>query len=220
MKKELAIQQSTTMYQKTIKIAGPILQSVKSNPKIGKGKGIVQVKKWRGMPMYQVTLVERETCPSTCEQWSTCYGNNSPFRSRQDYTEPSFFPRLKLELDKLEKKYPHGYVIRLHVLGDFSSLTYTQQWILWLARYQGLHIFGYTHHKPTSRIGKLISQGNTFTDRFRVRFSDSNVPFSARVETLDKATGIVCPEQTGKTESCLTCGLCWAIDKPITFLPH
>jgi hypothetical protein len=30
----------------------------------------------------------------------------------------------------------------------------------------------------------------------------------------------VCPEQTGKTECCATCGACWATDKNVAFMRH
>jgi hypothetical protein len=34
------------------------------------------------------------------------------------------------------------------------------------------------------------------------------------------ADSFVCPEQTGRTESCSTCGLCWATKKRVAFLQH
>ena len=39
---------------------------------------------------------------------------------------------------------------------------------------------------------------------------------SANVE----GEGFQCPEQTGKTRSCLTCGACWSTKKAVSFKEH
>ena len=224
MKKDLAVLSGKTMFEKTVKPAKErktILQSVDSNTKIGKGGNTILKGIWKGMPMYSLTLEERATCPKDCRQWNNCYGNNSPFRIRVQIDE-TFYDKLEKELDKLNKKHTQGFVIRLHVLGDFPSLDYVRIWGRYLHDYSGLHIFGYTHWPVESTIGRYIAFTNTFMKhKWRIRFSDTlDTQFSANIETIENATGIICPEQTGKTQSCLTCGLCWGIDKPITFLPH
>ena len=33
-------------------------------------------------------------------------------------------------------------------------------------------------------------------------------------------TAFVCPEQTGKVDSCGACALCWVAVKPVAFLTH
>lgn len=225
MKKDLAIQQGSTMFEKTVKPAKDrktILQSVASNTKIGKGGNIITKGIWIGMPMYSLTLEERATCPKDCRQWNNCYGNNSPFRIRVQIDE-TFYDKLEKELDKLNKKHTQGFVIRLHVLGDFPDKHYVEFWLNMLLKYQNCYVFSYTHHSINSDIGReinIIRIAMLHRRRFQVRFSDSDVQFRANMETKENATGIICPEQTGKTQSCLTCGLCWGIDKPITFLPH
>lgn len=223
MKKDLAIQQGVTIFEKTVKPASErkqILQSVDSNTKIGKGGNVITRGIWRGMPMYSLTLEERKTCPSNCSQWDTCYGNNSPFRIRVAI-DSTFYDKLEAELAKLNEKHKQGFVVRLHVLGDFPDKDYVLFWEFQIMRFANLHLFGYTHHKKTSDIGYQIHLMNYWhLDRSKIRFSDSTVEFRANVEPEGKATGIICPEQTGKTKSCLTCGLCWGIDKPITFLQH
>lgn len=225
MKKDLAVLSGKTMFEKTVKPAKDrksILQSVASNTKIGKGGNIITKGIWKGMPMYSLTLEERATCPKDCQQWNNCYGNNSPYRIRVKIDE-TFYDKLEKELDKLNKKHTQGFVVRLHVLGDFTSIEYVQFWYKMLQKNSNLYIFGYTHWGPWSDIGMEIKVTHvTFIKRkrFQIRFSDSDVQFRANVETKENATGVICPEQTGKTQSCLTCGLCWGIDKPITFLPH
>lgn len=225
MKKDLAVLSGKTMFEKTVKPAKDrksILQSVASNTKIGKGGNIITKGIWKGMPMYSLTLEERATCPKDCQQWNNCYGNNSPYRIRVQIDD-TFYDKLEKELSVLDKQHKQGFVVRLHVLGDFPDIIYVRFWFDMLSEYRNCHIFGYTHHPYNSEIGREIAITHvTFSrnKRFQVRFSDSTVQFRANVETKENATGVICPEQTGKTQSCLTCGLCWGIDKPITFLPH
>ena len=53
-------------------------------------------------------------------------------------------------------------------------------------------------------------------ERVWIRFSNAGGPMSANVE----GEGIPCPEQIGKTASCMTCGLCWSTTHPISFKRH
>ena len=39
-------------------------------------------------------------------------------------------------------------------------------------------------------------------------------------ELVAKGKAFVCPVQTGKTDSCGTCGLCWSATKAVVFLTH
>ena len=149
-----------------------MLKRGKLNKKLGDK---VSVKMWKGMTMYSLTLEERATCPTDCEQWDNCYGNNMPFAHRFDHTDPSFKPMLELQLEELNRKHPEGFVVRLHVLGDFYDGLYITQWQLWLHKFENLRAFGYTHHKPDSQLGNMINNINRiYPNRFRVRFSDND----------------------------------------------
>jgi hypothetical protein len=101
--------------------------------------------------------------------------------------------------------------------------------MLWrhlLAEFDNLAIWGFTGHKPTSYIGKAIQSVRVgFGERFAVRFS--NAPewqFSANSADLFeqvKNKSVICPEQTGQTESCSTCTICWAAkDMQVLFQTH
>jgi|TARA_R110000823_G_scaffold197542_1_gene328703 hypothetical protein len=215
-----AIVNSTTLYQKNIHDAGDYPHKVlkpSTNKKLGRKitKGA-----WRGMPFHTLTLVERETCDSDCEHWEDCYGNNMPFAHRF-IANSALTSKINLELDILDKKYPAGYVIRLHILGDFYSVGYVNFWKRQLANRPGLRIYGYTRHHPTKTIGKaVLSVRQAFPDTFKIRFS--NLPsdnLSASSEHVSKR-GIVCPVQLDKTPNCGACGLCWVAKKPIIFLDH
>jgi hypothetical protein len=192
-----------------------ILKSVAENNKLGKGGCIVTKGRWAGMPMYQMSLEERATCPSTCKQWASCYGNNMAFAHRIDHTHPDFLDMLDAEIAVLAKRYRHGFIIRPHVLGDFYSPEYTAFWIEQTAKHNNLRIFGFTHWERDSVIGRMVEEWNK-NDNVWVRFSDQGGEMSANVE----GEGVQCPEQVGKTYSCLTCALCWTTKKAIRFMHH
>lgn len=208
----------TTIYLKQVKdpcTAKRLLQPASSNAKLSGGsQRAISKGKWKGMPLYSLTLEERSTCPKTCQQWTNCYGNNMPFANRLDHTSSSFLSLLSEEVITLCKKNPNGIVIRLHVLGDFYSVAYVNFWRKLLEQNQNLRIFGYTHNNKSSKIGCAIAQLNAAGAW--IRWSDAGGPMSANVE----GEGITCPEQTGKTASCMTCGLCWSTPLAINFLGH
>jgi hypothetical protein len=195
-----------------------LLQPASSNRKLGGGKAIITRGRWRGMPMYMLTLEERKTCPKTCQQWASCYGNNMPFAGRLDASAPDFYSLLGSELSSLSSSHSAGFVVRLHVLGDFFSVGYVDFWIDSMKRHPPLRIFGYTHRPRTSRIGRRIAALNT--SGAWIRWSDALGPMSANAGPIRDPGDIQCPEQVGKTESCLTCGLCWQTTKPIHFEGH
>ena len=192
-----------------------LLKSVAGNKKMGKGDNVISKGHWAGMPMFQLSLEERATCPLTCKQWAKCFANNMAFAHRIDHTHPEFFEILAAEIKVLAIKFRHGFVIRPHVIGDYFSAEYAAFWIEQAALYPNLHIFGFTHWERDSVIGRMIMEWNK-NDRVWVRFSDQGGDMSANVE----GEGFDCPEQTGKTESCLTCGACWGTVKPVRFKQH
>lgn len=177
------------------------------------------------MTIYSLTLEERATCPTNCEQWDNCYGDNMPFGHRFNHTDDKFIYLLDAQLEHLNRKHTEGFVVRLHVLGDFYNLKYLLQWVQWLNQFNNLRVFGYTHHPFKSELGdaiKEINSSHTYSHRFRIRFSDDwNTRFSAHVGINTNNTGgIMCPEQIGKTDSCATCGYCWSSDQPVVFIEH
>lgn len=192
--------------------------------------GVVKKGAWRGMPIFSLTLEERATCPSSCMHWGSCYGNGMPFAWRLRHG-PELKIKLGREIEELAELYPGGFVVRLHLLGDFVSVPYVRQWRSWLDQYPALHIFGYTAWAPSTAIGAAVAELAALRwDRFAVRLSSTEAG-PGRAMTLWQTPGpllpkdsmIVCPVQLGKTTSCATCGLCWspaARDKTILFIAH
>lgn len=215
-----ALANKTTIFLKQVKEPTSVkrlLQPATSNGKLSKGGSTITKGKWKGFPLYSLSLEERATCPTTCNQWANCYGNNMPFANRIDHQATGFLKALETEIKGLSSKHPKGFVIRLHVLGDFYSTGYVNFWSKQLKKYPNLHLFGYTHRLKTSAIGQRVNLLNN-SSRAWIRWSDAGGNMSANCPP--RPGDVICPEQTGKTESCLTCGLCWSITKPIGFLQH
>jgi len=216
------LRRQRTKYIKSVKVPHKkMLKEGKANAKLG---DVITIKKWKGLKIYSLTLEERVSCPDYCEQWDNCYGNNMPFGHRFDHTHPDFLPLLREQLVKLLTKHPEGIVIRLHVLGDFFDIDYCIFWVQMLIEHTNLKVFGYTHHRLSTEMGQAVDSINRIApDQSAIRFSDDDTTeFSAYTEStrpLHKS-GIYCPEQTGKTASCATCGYCWSSDQPVIFLEH
>jgi hypothetical protein len=193
------------------------------------GKTIVKGK-WRGFPIFTLTLEERATCPRSCAEWKNCYGNRSPWSVRQKHGVELMF-RLIDELSDLQKKYPKGFCIRLHQLGDFYSVDYVSFWAECLKTFPALHVFGYTARADDDEIGQALRHLIGFNwDRFSVRSSGgvlSGIPKAIVVESPEEAGDkIVCPamqHKYGKKPDdifCASCALCWSTKKTIVFLKH
>ena len=199
-----------------------VIKSVANNDKLGNGSNIITKGKWKGWPMFSITLEERATCPSYCHHWDDCFGNNMAFAHRF-IAGPELEDKIRTEVRILSLLYKN-FVIRLHILGDFYSRQYVMMWHKLLADYPGLHVFGYTAHWNTPGItDEIMAIRTRFASRFWVRFSTNNkLHTPAIIATREDYTepAITCPEQQGKVDSCLGCGLCWAIEKPIKFLSH
>lgn len=201
-----------------------LLVSGHCNVKIGRD---VRKGKFRGYRIFTLSLEERKTCPTTCQHWQTCYGNNMPFAKRIDHTDPEFLSTLETEIAALLQKYPEGILIRLHALGDFYSVEYVGFWRKMLEAHGRLAIFGYTARRPglLSAIGNSISTLNVhFPDRCMIRFSNGGLERMSTVTIFDEtsrpANAFICPEQTGKTRCCATCGACWSTNKNVAFMEH
>jgi hypothetical protein len=196
-----------------------VLKDGHQSRKIGK---IVTKGKMRGFPIFTLTLEERATCPRSCKAWGFCFGNNMQAAERITAGD-ALEARLWEELASLQQRHPGGFLVRLHVLGDFYSVEYAQLWHEALEAYPALHIFGYTAREPLSDIGRQIAETiAVWPERFHVRFSGWNGPKNGAViiNSLDQSEHVVCPAQTGKTDCCATCALCWHSDRTIAFLKH
>jgi hypothetical protein len=220
------IAEGRTKFSKSVKRVDQVsnlLVSGHSNVKIGRD---VRKAKFRGYWIYTLSLEERATCPTSCKHWQSCYGNNMPFAKRVDHTDPAFLPKLEAEIDKLcAMKNRAGVLIRLHALGDFFSVAYVKFWERMLRRHENLAVFGYTARPPEVGIGYEVRYMNRlFRHRSMIRFSDGGLPIMSTVSIGDE-TGcppgaFICPEQTGKTRCCATCGACWSTTKNVAFMEH
>lgn len=231
-----ALRDGRTVYETSVYDAADrdrILIHAINNAKIG---GKVTKGPWAGFPIYTLALEERATCPRSCGLWAACYGNALPVTVRFRYND-GFLMSLEEELVTMGDKYPRGFAVRAHVLGDFVDLDYVKHWALWMKLVPSLHVWGYTAHPPGSEISDMVlSMNRVFAGRWA--FRNSVAPGAEVGEwqvstTWDKperadaalhgAGGLICPAEMGATATCGTCALCWspaAADTRIVFLGH
>jgi hypothetical protein len=206
-----------------------VLKSGDNQRKLGR---VVMKGRWKGFPIYSLTLEERATCPRTCKQWLSCYGLGMGHATRYQ-VGPTLERHLRAQLAQLQRHHSFGFVVRLHILGDFPSLRYVEFWRDMLATFQALHIFGYTARLDSEPIGRAINAiRDAQWDRFAIRTSGAKdgprtLVIAHMEESLTVAAAfegaIICPAQLGKTKNCASCALCWAHptrDRPIAFLQH
>lgn len=197
---------------------GRVLKDGHQSRKIGK---FVTKGPRRGWPLFTLTLEERATCPRSCKAFAFCYGNSMQAAERIT-AGPALEEAVWNELLALQFAHPQGFMVRLHILGDFYSLDYVKLWERALKAFPALHIFGFTAHQPDSEIGaRLWDITNSLYQRFAVRFSGLAGPLLAS-QLADEAhpESIPCPAQTGATDCCATCGLCWHSQRSISFARH
>ena len=234
-----AVDGGNTLYPKSIRTASEtptkstglrVLKEAKDNTKLS-GRSITRIVKgpkfFRGKHLYNLTLTERETCPFTCEQWSTCYGNHMPFAHRHSIGE-ELLQALEADLGYLDEKRPEGYVIRLHILGDFYSVDYVKFWATMVQMHPNMGVYGYTHREYGTAIGDEVAALHAaFPGRVAILRSDRKhiqdpLPGAFTVPSgTEPAEGIVvCPEQVYEDITCLNCGLCFNGRTSVQFLEH
>lgn len=135
--------------------------------------------------------------------------------------------RLAGEVAALAQKHKRGFAIRLHVLGDFYSVEYVNLWRDLLARHPQLRAFGFsarwdTATDPIARA--LVDLVSEQWSRFAIRFSNAPLEACATVSIehpyQKPEDAIICPQQTGRTDACSTCALCWQSTRRIAFIQH
>jgi len=225
----MASVKTTTIYPKSIKTPVghkfKLLKPGSNNKKLG---NIVTAKKWTGKRMFSLTLVERITCPESCHHWDDCYGNNMPFAHR--FNTIGLLHTLEDEVAALSKKYPEGIVIRLHVLGDFYSISYVAFWERILELYPNVCIYGYTArwYEPIQKA--IAAMNRKWSNRCVIRYSrnrayipnDDILRDSWKFAAEESYVGptFTCPEQLGTLPDCASCGACWIANKTVKFLSH
>jgi hypothetical protein len=196
-----------------------VLKTGHQSRKIGK---VVTKGARRGWPIFTLTLEERATCPRTCKAWAMCFGNNMQAAERI-VAGPELEVALWRELIALQRQHPRGFMIRLHVLGDFYSLGYVRLWKRALAEFPALHVFGFTaRDRDQDPIGALLwRMANADWGRFAMRFSGLDAPMLGSQLMPDQhAAAIPCPAQRRDEICCASCMLCIHSKRSIAFARH
>jgi hypothetical protein len=220
-----AFDEARTIYPRTVvDVAGlqNLLISGVNSKKIG---AVITKGPAKGFPIFTLTLEERATCPTSCDSWRSCYGNQMNWAKRVRHGA-AFEERLAAELAVLQSRHPRGFAVRLHVLGDFYSVEYVRLWESFLARFRSMFVFGFTARwrRDDPIALALLDLVVREWGRFSIRFSNapvdecSTVSIEHPVQKPDDA--VLCPAQVGKTESCGTCGFCWNSRRRVAFLQH
>jgi hypothetical protein len=224
-----AMMQGRTIFPSTVRSVSRsiddrwALKSGEHSKKIG---AVIHKGRWRGFPVFVLSLEERATCPRSCQHWRSCYGNKMHFAERIQ-AGPDLEWRLEREVALLDIDHPRGFAVRLHNLGDFYSVQYVALWRRLLARHSALHVWGYTARwdvarDPIARALAALVQDQW--ERFAIRFSnapsESRSTISVEHPYQKPPDAILCPEQVGKTESCSTCALCWQTERRVAFVQH
>lgn len=217
-----AVVEGRTIYTSTVvdPVGQRLLKSGHNQAKIGRN---VLKGRWKGMPIYCLTLEERKTCPTDCQLWRSCYGNGM-HQSVRFRHGPELEAGLHDEVAQLSRQHPDGFVVRLHILGDFYSVEYVRLWARLLEHHPELNIWGYTARWGDPIAAELIKLGYQDWERFSIRFSNAPIETCSTVtieHVAEKpADAVICPAQLGQTESCATCGYCWDTDKRVAFIRH
>lgn len=211
-----------TIFPSTVRPASAMVQVLKGGENSRKLGGVVAKGSWKGFPIFMLTLEERHTCPRSCLEWAHCYGNNMHMAQRVS-DDGTLTKRLFGELASLNAKHPAGFLVRLHILGDFYSVEYVEFWRQALIDFPALRVFGFSARQAGDPIGRaVIELIRDEPERFKVRISGAGYEThcSEVVASADAATGILCPAQADADRSCATCALCWQSDRTISFVRH
>jgi hypothetical protein len=219
----LALTERRTIYPGTVMVPSNKrvliggVNNAKTGPRILRGS-------WSGLHIYTLTLEERATCPSGCEQWRSCYGNNMHWAERFR-VGPALEEAIRRDVAELTAKHPEGIAVRLHVLGDFYSPAYVRLWAELMRKHVTLRLFGFTRRwdaqDPIADAVRELAQEQP--ERFRIRLSNAPTELGPSTLTVEHAAppgAIVCPAQMHQTQTCSTCALCWSTEKQIAFIQH
>jgi hypothetical protein len=213
-----------TLFPTRVFEPGEVLRVLKSGHQSRKIGAFCTRGRRKGWPIFTLTLEERATCPRTCREWLACYGNNMQAAERI-VAGAELEAALEWEVAALAQAHPAGFIIRLHVLGDFYSAEYVALWSRLLKQHPALHLFGFTAHDPASVIGRAVALliADHGWARAAIRFSGAPHEHGASRVIAAGAVdhgGVMCPAQTGATDCCGTCALCWHSPRSIVFRRH
>ena len=220
-KKSLAVVERRSIFPKQITSRSNPLHSVANNAKLGAGKKIIKKGKWKGQPMYCLTLEERKTCDSMCKMWLTCYGNNMYLAKRYVHGD-KLVKDITNQLKELNTKHKQGFVVRLHVLGDFYSISYIAFWAKMMEKYPNMTVFGYTARLQGDMFTALKKLRYKYLDRWFIRFSDNKKGRGKLIYASDDKgkKGFLCPQTSGTTKACITCMACLSSKHTVWFPTH
>lgn len=175
-----------------------------------------------------VTMASQASCPKSCP-WlgSGCYAESGPqgFSTRR-VNKSRKVDALAIAKDELRAigKLSGERPLRLHVVGDASTTVAARTLSKGLESYRQ-PVWTYTHawRRVARRAWGIVSVLASCESVSQVKAARARGYATALVVAefpSDKAymveglKVIPCPQQTGKTENCTTCRLCWSDSRP------
>jgi len=176
--------------------------------------------------IYNFSLPAFKTCPGKTEFCSRfCYGVRGCYAQKHTINalennfnqsqQPDFCNPLKREITSIKCK-----IIRIHVVGDFYSECYINQWINIAKEFPNKTFYAYTRSwrvqsllEPLNRLRQL---DNCFISA-STDFTHPDLPDSSwRVVSIN-GDGIPCPHDSNENINCLDCKLCFTGNNNISF---
>jgi len=104
---------------------------------------------------------------------------------------------------------------RIHVSGDFFSVSYTEGWVEICSAFPQTRFWGYTRSWSVAELLAPLEQLRALSNVQLIASTDPSMPLPpagwrvAFVEADARARGILCSKQTEEEASCLACGYCF-----------
>lgn len=175
------------------------------NSKLGKG-------------IKSFSLPPQESCPGSTEACrAICYVSKS-YRIYPSVRK-IYARNLSLTLEQIEAIRPKaGSIVRIHVSGDFHSPEYILAWRKVAMLNPDVRFYAYTR---SWRIARLLPALEALRSRPNVQIfasidQDTGIPPKGwRYAMMGQLNGhnapgsVLCPEQSGRFETCTECGICY-----------
>lgn len=104
--------------------------------------------------------------------------------------------------------------VRIHVSGDFFSAAYVRAWIKICSAFPDTQFWAYTRSWRVAKLAPELEKLRALPNVHLFASWDASIPEPLpegwRVARAEKEiTGFRCPHETGRVDTCLSCGYCW-----------
>jgi hypothetical protein len=171
--------------------------------------------------VFTFSLPSKTTCPGA-SPWCKRHCNMSRFEQFRPTCRNAYLRNLNITQDPnqftetvlgiLPRILP---CMRIHVSGDFWSKEYIQSWIKICGAFPQTNFWAYTRSWNVPKLVKPLEDLSELPNMTLFASTDPTMPLppaSWRIAFLnhdERASGINCPHQENKLNTCLECGYCF-----------